>query len=1371
MRQFKPGQLQTGSIYPITASHALTASFLSGSVSFNTGSLVTTASFNAFTASYTTGSFTGSFTGDGSQLTGIVSSKWTGSNPISRQSDVEITGSLRVQGSITGSLFGTASWAENAITASYVSSNFQYEIHVSQVDGNDTTGNGDLLKPVATIGKALLLVSASVASTDRRTIIVHPGTYIENITINTTNTYFFSTGVLGANCLISGSVTISAATRMSGIKMTNLIVSSSNPIYINNCAVDKQMTVSGSGYLEVQNTSLQCTSGIQVVGPASSGVIFENCSLYPLTVNNASAAVYVISCNQAITPTLTAGALTITRSTISSLTSGATSTALTTAAGSVLVLESCNVYNSLLTSHAAVTANGFYSIKNVIYNRSASTLASLSGTGGPLATVSQFQYINADNINSTQGLTVTGSINVSGSVINNLTASYAISASQALSSSFATTASYVLPLNQNVIITGSVYLATPGVASVYFSGSAAASRLVWNDTDGTLDLGLKGGNVTLQLGQEQVVRVVNKTGANLLESQYKVARIRRVDEGGAQGQRLAIVLAQANNDANSVDTLGIVTENINDNEEGFITNSGLVRGINTTGTLQGETWTDGDVLYLSPTTPGALTTTKPQAPDHTVIMGYVVYAHSNNGKIFVKVDNGYEIDELHNVRITTGSLTAGQLLVRSGSNATGVWVNTNQLTGSYGLTGSLTATSFTGSLFGTASWASNAVTAQTASYVLNAISSSFSQTASFVTTAQTASYVLQSVSASFSVSSSRAVSASLATSASFALTSSAANVGDASDVNAQFHIAFVANNGSTQVIAADRDGLYNPKFNTLTVTASFATSASYVAAGGSNGMVQFNDSGSFSGIAGVTINKNTRSLQNGSNAIAAGQYSHAQGTNTTANGTYSHAEGGQTSAYGQFSHAEGYGTNTIGLYSHAEGESSKTGQNAYSCSINSGVVEIDAGQGDLTGTYPDGTTIWFGDVSSVGGQTNRGIVTGSSFNGTNTVFQILNDTATTIASAGILSDSGNLSNQLGGYSAHAEGTAMAFGDYSHAEGTSVTYGDYSHAEGSSTTYGNYSHAEGSSTTYGNYSHAEGASVAIGNYSHAEGGGISGIAAYQTTIIASGSITFPSYYGDISATFTPGTFIYINDINQSTVLIHEVASSLLSGSGETRVTLVDTAYNPNDGWYVGVQGNSQPIFADVTIGDSSHAEGASTITLGDGSHAAGYRTIAHGYYQSVIGQYNAPVPQSSSFVIGDGVDNATRHNLLVAGNGVVTISGSLTVSGSSTFRNIGLAVFTGSVVAQAVTGSFTGSFVGDGSGLTGVGATEYIRRSDYTGSLDPNVNYLYTGYAPAGSAEASIVWTLSRLAISSSGATITQVTSSAAWTNRYSYTYL
>jgi len=122
---------------------------------------------------------------------------------------------------------------------------------------------------------------------------------------------------------------------------------------------------------------------------------------------------------------------------------------------------------------------------------------------------------------------------------------------------------------------------------------------------------------------------------------------------------LAVQLAQGNNDANSTDTIGIVTETINDNQEGFVTTSGLVRNINTTGSLQGETWIDGDVLYLSPTIAGRITKVKPTAPNHSVILGYVVYAHANNGKIFVKVDNGYEIGELHDVYVPTPSNNDG----------------------------------------------------------------------------------------------------------------------------------------------------------------------------------------------------------------------------------------------------------------------------------------------------------------------------------------------------------------------------------------------------------------------------------------------------------------------------------------------------------------------------------------------------------------------------------------------------------------------------------------------------------------------------------------------------------------------------------------
>jgi hypothetical protein len=193
-----------------------------------------------------------------------------------------------------------------------------------------------------------------------------------------------------------------------------------------------------------------------------------------------------------------------------------------------------------------------------------------------------------------------------------------------------------------------------GVSAGYFQAdltptmTAAVGRFIWDDTDGTMNLGLKGGSVTLHLGQNQYSRVVNGTGGAVTKAAYRAVKVT-----GAQGQRLQINLAQANNDANSTDTLGVIAEDIANNQEGFICTSGQITGLNTTGSLQGETWADGDILYLSPTTPGVLTKIKPTAPNHSVIMGFVIYAHANNGKIFLKVDNGYESSELHDIYTPT----------------------------------------------------------------------------------------------------------------------------------------------------------------------------------------------------------------------------------------------------------------------------------------------------------------------------------------------------------------------------------------------------------------------------------------------------------------------------------------------------------------------------------------------------------------------------------------------------------------------------------------------------------------------------------------------------------------------------------------------
>lgn len=277
--------------------------------------------------------------------------------------------------------------------------------------------------------------------------------------------------------------------------------------------------------------------------------------------------------------------------------------------------------------------------------------------------------------------TINGDLNVNG----NLNVSKLVSASilyESGSTLFGNTVDDTHTFTGSMYITGSINdVEWIDFDTTHTTPTNVDGRLTWNDEDGTLNLGLKGGNVTLQVGQEEVVRVVNKTGGNLLEQNYKVVRVRTQAEGGAQGQRLAVVNALATNEINSATTLGVVTEDIDANQEGFVTTFGIVRGIDTTGDLQGEEWLDGDTLYLSPSTPGGMTKFKPVSPDHLVILGYVVYAHQNQGKIFVKIDNGYEIEELHDVYINTGSLvgnsttTGGSTLYYSGS----VWTNNQEV--------------------------------------------------------------------------------------------------------------------------------------------------------------------------------------------------------------------------------------------------------------------------------------------------------------------------------------------------------------------------------------------------------------------------------------------------------------------------------------------------------------------------------------------------------------------------------------------------------------------------------------------------------------------------------------------------------------------
>lgn len=295
------------------------------------------------------------------------------------------------------------------------------------------------------------------------------------------------------------------------------------------------------------------------------------------------------------------------------------------------------------------------------------------------------------------------SLSLSGKLPNSMTAPLDMNSQRMINLADAQESSDAVTKRQlDAVVAGEVSFAD--VPSITFdttpADAGAVARLVWNDTDGTLDLGLKGGNVTMQIGQELFARVVNKTGSDFLEANYPVVRI-----DGAQGQRLKVVLAQANSTANVAGTLGLVTETIANNAEGFVTTMGLVRGINTSGSLQSETWADGDTLYLSQVTAGRLTKTKPTS-GIVCKVGYVEYAHATQGRIFVHVENFAGLQETlvsgTNIKTLNGTslLGSGDIVISGGGSGT----TTNALSVNDDGTGTAPDFTFNGSVARTISF-------------------------------------------------------------------------------------------------------------------------------------------------------------------------------------------------------------------------------------------------------------------------------------------------------------------------------------------------------------------------------------------------------------------------------------------------------------------------------------------------------------------------------------------------------------------------------------------------------------------------------------------------------------------------------------------
>lgn len=221
----------------------------------------------------------------------------------------------------------------------------------------------------------------------------------------------------------------------------------------------------------------------------------------------------------------------------------------------------------------------------------------------------------------------------------------------------------------NVSVSGNLSAWTADINYIDFNSTIDAppyqeGRLFYDNVDNTLSLYVDNPDVTLNIGQELWVLGVNKTGSIIPNGTV-------VYLSGAQGNRPKMWPALANNDLRSADTIGLTTHAVAINAEGYITTEGIISNINT------SSFEEGATLYLSPTIPGGITDVKPHAPDHLVKIGYALNA-TNNGKIFVTVDNGYELDELHNVKIT--NVQNADILKYNSTSS--IWVNGSEYNGS-----------------------------------------------------------------------------------------------------------------------------------------------------------------------------------------------------------------------------------------------------------------------------------------------------------------------------------------------------------------------------------------------------------------------------------------------------------------------------------------------------------------------------------------------------------------------------------------------------------------------------------------------------------------------------------------------------------------
>lgn len=189
--------------------------------------------------------------------------------------------------------------------------------------------------------------------------------------------------------------------------------------------------------------------------------------------------------------------------------------------------------------------------------------------------------------------------------------------------------------------------------------TGGSAQIWWNPDEETFNMGVNG-DVTLQVGQEMLVYY--KADENISNGQV----VMYTGAVGASGKPTGALST-----GSAPIVMGIATEDVTVGNFGFLTWFGKVQGIQTNGANYGEVWSDGDALYNNPSVSGGLTNVQPTAPDHAIVVAYVIKAHATTGTLFVSINQGAHLDGLHDV--DTGGKSAGDSIVWD--SVSGTWVS------------------------------------------------------------------------------------------------------------------------------------------------------------------------------------------------------------------------------------------------------------------------------------------------------------------------------------------------------------------------------------------------------------------------------------------------------------------------------------------------------------------------------------------------------------------------------------------------------------------------------------------------------------------------------------------------------------------------